>query len=198
MPASGWREAQDWERDWWSTCCNTWNEESKQLLYADRMGLRRWRNEKGWPQFDLGGRSVLDLGGGPCSLLLKCVNLRQAEVVDPLPFPDWVRLRYQAAGIRFVNRAAEEYELPAERFEECWLYNVLQHTYDPAKIVANARKAAEFVRIFEWLDTPPNIGHPQTLTEAELNEWLGGEGRVETLTGQSGCRGKCYYGVFPT
>jgi len=32
-----WQKAQRWEKDWWGNCTNTFGEETKQLLYANRI-----------------------------------------------------------------------------------------------------------------------------------------------------------------
>ncbi len=191
-----WKEAQKWEEDWWGSCQNTYGEEEKQLLYANRMGLRAFHDGKSPYNFDLGGKSVIDIGGGPASLLLKCVNFRTAIVIDPLKMPAWVLERYATANIQFSNETGEE--AYPRSWNEVWIYNCLQHTMSPSTIIENARKAADVIRIFEWIDTPTNIGHPHSLTEAQLNEWLRGEGKVETLNGQSNCSGRCFYGIFPT
>lgn len=187
-------KAQDWEKDWWGTCQNSYSEETKQLLYADRMGLVRCPDGKTPYRFDMKGISVLDIGGGPASLLLKCVNVN-GKVVDPLDFPKWVYDRYELAGIAYELVPGEE--LNEAGYDEVWIYNVLQHVEDPEKIIENAMKAAKLIRIFEWVGMKPSPGH-KTLSESDLNRWLGGEGKVEQLTGQNGCFGKAYYGVFPT
>lgn len=190
-----WQQAQEWEREWWDTCINTYGEEQKQLLYADRMGLRAFHDGKSPYNFDLGGASVLDIGGGPCSLLLKCTNV-VGKVVDSLEFPAWVLMRYQTAGIEFEQVQGEHIEEAG--FDEVWLYNVLQHVEDPPEVIRNARQAANLIRVFEWIDTLVNVGHPHSLTEARLNDWLGGEGKVEQFTGRHTCTGTGYYGIFPT
>lgn len=189
-----WRAAQEWERNWWDTCANTYGEEQKQLLYADRMGLKAFHDGKSPYNFDLDGISVLDIGGGPCSLLLKCTDV-VGKVIDPLKFPAWVSMRYQAAGIAFEQMRGEDIEETG--WDEAWLYNVLQHVEDPAQVICNAQRAAGLIRIFEWIDTPTNAGHLHSLTEAQLNDWLKGEGRIEQFTGQH-MQGMSYYGIFPT
>jgi len=190
-----WDNAQSWESGWWADCLNTYGEETKQLLYANRMGLQAFHDGKSPYNFDLRGATVLDVGGGPTSLLLKCVNRGRCRVIDPLIVPDWVKARYGLAGIEFDQRPAEE--MSDTGYAEAWIYNVLQHTRDPESVVRRAQQAAKIVRLFEWIDTPTNEGHPHALSEVLLNEWLGGEGKVEVLNGQN-CRGKCYYGIFPT
>lgn len=189
-----WDTAQKWEGDWWSTCHNTLGEELKQMLYANRMGLKTFHDGKSPYNIDLEGKSVLDVGGGPVSLLLKCVNFELATVVDPLEFPNWVMARYALRGIEFSHKKGEN--LNAEGWDEVWLYNVLQHTEDPVQIIKQVLRAGNLVRVFEWLDTAQNVGHPHSFTHEVLDSLLGGEGRVETLVGQANCYGKAYYGVF--
>ena len=189
-----WQAAQEWEREWWGNCCNSLGEETKQLLYANRMGLRTFYDGKSPHNFDLGGTSVLDIGGGPCSLLLKCVNV-VGKVVDPLEFPAWVSMRYQAAGIE-LKRAQGEH-IDTTGWDEAWLYNVLEHTEEPESIIQNARRAARLVRVFQWIDTGLSAGHLHSLTAAQLNDWLNGAGKVEQID-QGECRGRAYYGIFPT
>ena len=187
-------EAQEWELAWWNGAINTFGEEAKQITYAHRMGLVNEPREGKWPVYDLAGRSVVDLGGGPVSMLLKCVG-GNGVVVDPCPYPDWVAARYQAAEIDYRVEEAETYVSPIE-FSEAWIYNVLQHVVDPQQVVETAKRQASLVRIFEWIETPPNIGHPHTLHADELNDWLGGEGTVEFVN-ENGAVGLCYYGEFP-
>ena len=195
---SNWNDAQEWERQWWGSCQNTYGEEEKQLLYANRMGLRPHHDGRSPYNFDLNGRSVLDIGGGPVSLLLKCTNYAEAFVADPCEYPEWVDMRYKAAGIEYGRIPGESIRVTG--YDEVWLYNVLQHTQDPEKIIRNAQRAGRIIRNFEWIETRISIneGHPHSFTEAQFNDWLGGEGKVETLNGQANCWGKCYYGIFPT
>jgi hypothetical protein len=192
-----WEQAQRWELNWWGDCANTYGEEMKQLLYADRMGLWRFHNGKSPYNFDLGGKFVLDIGGGPCSLLLKCINVR-GKVVDPIlhHVPDWVTARYAQCAIWIDARAGEDMCVVKNEWDEAGIYNVLQHVRDPQTVVTNALWAANLVRLFEWIDTPVNEGHLHTLTEHSLNEWLGGEGCVERFSGEANCHGVAYYGVF--
>lgn len=194
---------QEFEQAWWGDCTNTFGEEAKQLTYAPRMGLSNIPRDGRWPVYDLEGRSVLDIGGGPVSMLLKTVNGRMLTVVDPCPYPEWVRDRYTAAGIHVVQRGAEN--LPnldlmddpvPDHWDECWIYNVLQHVVDPEAVIATAVRSAEAVRIFEWLETPPCDGHPHTLHAWELDEWLGGKGATEHVD-ENGAVGYAYFGVFP-
>ena len=160
------------------------------------MGLRPHHDGRSPYNFDLNGRSVLDIGGGPVSLLLKCTNVKQAMVADPCDYPQWVKLRYNEAKILYRRISGEEIDFT--NYDEVWLYNVLQHTQDPEKIIRNAQRAGRVIRIFEWIETSINEGHPHSFTEAQFNDWLGGEGKVETLNGQANGWGKCYYGIFQT
>lgn len=189
-----WDKAQIWESGWWGDCTNTFGEESKQLLYANRMGLQFYHDGRSPHNIDMVDASVLDIGGGPVSLLLKCSNVT-GMVADPLDMPDWCKLRYQCAGIHVEQIAGEK--LKETGWDEVWIYNVLQHVKDPLAVIKNAQAAGKVIRIFEWLDTAVNIGHPHSFTAAQLDGWLNGHGKVEVLKGEAGCYGKCYYGIFP-
>lgn len=181
------------EAAWWADCSNTFREEQKQLVYASRMGLvANWSGGHP-PTFDLAGRSVIDVGGGPVSLLLKSVNRGWSVVLDPAEYPLWVRLRYQTCDIEYWQMPGEELE--DQGHDEAWIYNTLQHVQDPEKVISNLRSSAQTIRIFEWIEIDPYPGHPHRLERESLDEWLGGRGFVATLN-ENGAHGLAYYGVF--
>lgn len=184
----------DLEMRFWGDCTRSLGEELKQQVYAREMGfplVSTWRSPFNW---DAQGRSVIDIGGGPVSMLLKMENLAVGTVVDPGDYPDWVRARYDAAGITLLSRAGED--LPqwmfVRKYALALIYNCLQHTSDPARIIANAHAVALELRMFEWIDIPPHPGHPQMLTAAALDEWAGRPGRVKQFDGENGCFGRAW------
>jgi hypothetical protein len=189
--------AQEWEQSWWESCTLTFGEEAKQITYAHRMGLVNEPRLGKWPVYDLHGRSVIDLGGGPVSMLLKCVNRGSSIVVDPCPYPDWVGARYAHVGIDVWYLPAEDYR-SALFFDEAWCYNVLQHVVDPELVIATAKAQAGFLRIFEWIETETNVGHPHSLHADTLNKLIGNgaSGTVEMMN-ENGAVGLAYYGAFP-
>jgi 2-polyprenyl-3-methyl-5-hydroxy-6-metoxy-1,4-benzoquinol methylase len=195
MKNKDWKDAQSWEKDWHGNCVNSIGEELKQLVYARKMGIEITRNAYTPYNIEMPGKSVLDIGGGAYSLLLK-VNAETKVVIDPLmeDFPFWVAARYDGAGIDHRALKGETFKID-KIFDEVWIYNVLQHTENPEEVIKNAKAHGKLIRIFEWIDTPTNIGHIHTLTEENLNSWLGGSGKVEQLN-ENGCVGKAYYGVF--
>ncbi len=189
-----WDDDQHGEVAWWDRCLTTYGEETKQLVYADRMGLVNTPVDGQGPVYLLGGRRVIDLGGGPVSLLLKCRELGSSVVVDPGAYPGWVRARYDCAGIEWVQAPAEGYCTGS--YDEAWIYNCLQHTIDPQRIIANARAMAPVVRLFEWVGIAAHAGHPHELSVQCLNEWLGATGTLERFDGDNECYGVAYHGVF--
>lgn len=188
-----WSKTQLIEHRWWGNCINTYAEEVKQQTYAEKMGLNQFFSE-GMYHFPMSNRKVVDIGGGPVSLLLKCSNV-QGTVVDPFRYPKWVRDRYLTAGIEVRNVKAEDFTETG--WDEVWIYNLLEHVEDPAKVVANARRAGRVLRIFEWLGWLPNGPHRHMLTRSMLDEICGGSGTVETIDRPPGFRGQVYYGAFP-
>lgn len=184
-----WEDDQKWEANWWGDCINTFFEEQKQRHYATCMGLRELSNSQALFYYDLEGKTILDIGGGPISLLLKCVNYGRAKVADPLQYPDWIATRYEHAGIEYTLEKGED--ITDTGFDEVWIYNVLQHVIDPVAVIANSKRAGKIIRLFEWLEIGEAPGHPHDLLEEQMNEWLKGFGRI----GESG-GGKEYSGVF--
>lgn len=186
---------QVFEKNWHANCANSYWEETKQQYYARKMGLTAKQTpEEKYPVYDMEGKSVLDVGGGAYSLLLKCENLGRATVVDPLSYPQWTMDRYKSADIEFLNIRAEDMTLSG--YDEVWMYNCLQHTEDPEKIVKNCLKAGKKFRIFEWIDRGVMSGHPQDLKEDKLNEWIGQKGKTERFYIGNLDYGMCYHGVF--
>lgn len=186
-----------WEAEWWGDCTNTLGEELKQIQYAQRMGLNVFSDSKSPFNIKLPGENlrILDIGGGPVSMLLKSTSPVDGFVVDPQPIPEWTKKRYKEKGIEYLQMRAEELKDMTAPFDEVWIYNCLQHTVDPQKILRWAITHTKLLRIFEWLDTPPSIGHPHTLNKDMLNDALGGIGRVEE-SNTNALVGRMYYGIF--
>lgn len=189
-----WDNAQKWESDWWGNCANTLTEDLKQMTYTRLMGLS-FINYDGHLVIDLKEKSVIDIGGGPTSILLKCINFSQGTVVDPCDYPQWTIDRYKSAGIEVKKLPGEELKDTENVFDEVWIYNCLQHTQDPELIIKNAKKLGKTLRIFEWVDEATNEGHPHMLTEEKLNDWIGQKGSIIQLA-ENECFGKAYFGVF--
>ena len=177
------------ESNYWGDCCNTFDEDQKHYVYARYMGLK----QVGY-SFDVGGARIIDIGGGPTSMLLKTINIApRSLVVDPLEYPQWTYQRYDAKKIYYAVRRGED--VTETGFDEAWIYNCLQHTDDPELIIKNALNAAKTLRIFEWIDIPAHDGHPVELTREKLNKWIGKAGYTLRLA-ESGCYGNAYYNVL--
>lgn len=107
-------------------------------------------------RLNLKNLNVLDIGGGPVSLLLRSYNLKSGAVIDPAQFLSHIPLRYQNYNIKFYNKPAEELDQInfENKFDETWIYNCLQHTYDAQKILDSVCKITNKIRILE----PINAG----------------------------------------
>lgn len=186
-----WQDANKWEQGWWSDCCNTYEEERKQQTYMDRMGMVAGARNGMSPVYNFMNKRVLDMGGGPCSVLLKGINIRMGVIVDPCLYPDWVKARYDTAHIEFQQVRGEDVDYPAHTFDVGIMYNVLQHTEDPERVVQNMRRCCDLIRVYEWINVPISPGHIHTLTESNMNEWLGGKGYTEQIFDTL-----AYFGVF--
>lgn len=186
-----WKEHSEWERKWWYGCVNTFDEQLKQeQIYVPYMKLNQFAAHRKF--FDLKGMSVLDMGGGPVSLLLRCYNFKRAVVVDPCDYPKWVTERYKQANIEYIKEMGETAEFSGSKFDEVWIYNVLQHVQNSVKVIETAKKYGKKIRVFENLEIGIYKGHPHNLTREALDEAFGKEGLVDNKgNGQI-----WYYGVF--
>lgn len=192
------------EKEFWGKCLNTTLEEAKQIEYALRMGLVVKPN---WAIAHPEGKTnlrILDIGGGPASMLLKFSGLGRGCVVDPIEYPEWTRERYASKHIDVIlGRGEDIFDINC--WDEVWIYNCLQHVENPKKIIENARRAASVIRLFEWIDMEPWEGHPQKLTQADLESWLGKPGETKHFNtnlhwGDVDLNilwGKAFFGVFP-
>jgi hypothetical protein len=178
----------EFEQNYWGDCTNTFDEDQKHYVYAKYMGLQQQHYS-----FNANNKRIIDIGGGPTSMLLKCTNLKQGLVVDPIMYPTWTRQRYSIKNIGVQVKPGEE--LTEQGWDEVWIYNCMQHAEDPALIIANAFKAAPILRLFEWIDIPAHEGHPWELTEENLTTWIGSKGQIVTLQ-EHGCYGRAFAGVF--
>ena len=204
------KEELKWEKQWWGNCQNTFHEDIKHYWYARYMGLSQI-----WHYFEgMDDKKILDIGGGPTSMLLKCSNLKEGKVVDPIKWPQWVIDRYKIHNIEYEAKGGED--VNEEGFDEVWIYNCLQHVLDPELIIKNALKAAPVLRIFEWINThDEGPGHPHILSKDFLDKAIGQEGNTVNLNvhalpfyddpgiyrpgifnGEPSLRGEAYYGVF--
>jgi hypothetical protein len=175
------------ENNYWNDCTNTFDEDQKHYVYAKYMGLDRQHYS-----FNVNNKTILDIGGGPTSILLKTINLKKGKVCDPLKFPAWVYERYKIKNIDWEIISGES--ICEKSWDEVWIYNCLQHTNDPSLIIKNALQAGKVLRIFEWIDIPPHDGHPQMITKELLDNLIGKQGSTIQLA-ESGCFGKAYYNI---
>lgn len=191
---SNWEQAQKHEVAFHGDCTNSYNEETKQYVYATKMGLDIYRvDDGGRIGWDFGQARVIDVGGGPYSLLLKA-KAKERTVVDPGDFPGWVYHRYKETGIDFLNHKAEDIPQTAE-FDIAIMYNCLQHTQDPEKICRIIKNIARHVYVFEWVEEKTDHMHLYTLTEDKLNKWFGQLGEVSRLD-QNPLFGTAYHAHF--
>lgn len=163
------------ESEYWGNCVNTLDEDLKHFLYAEGMFIPKISQFK----LSIAGKRILDIGGGPSSMLLQVIDHSGSKVIDPIEWPSWVTERYKSHNIELVQSTGED--INEEGWDEVWIYNCLQHTYDPKKIIENAKKAAPVLRIFEWLNIPAHEGHPQELKKDLLDEWIGKKGNVTRI-----------------
>jgi hypothetical protein len=130
--------------------------------------------------------------------LLVCFSkLAKGTVVDPCLYPEWVSNRYMCAKIKYIQIKAEALrpDLFMPRFDECWIYNCLQHVDNVDQIAYNIRGLCRRLRIFECINYPVSAGHPNSLTKEWLDRVFGIDGKAEHVN-DKGFTADAYYGVY--
>ncbi len=153
-------ERKDWGSDIYLVPEN--REVQKQVHYASLMKLSKDLN---YQHIDLSQKSVLDVGCGPVSMLLRSSNFKRAVGVEPLDYGKDVDEAYKSKNVDLLKIPAEKMNFKNQEFDEVWMYNVLQHVYDPLLVLEKIMKSGKTLRIFEWVDIAPHEGHPHELTE---------------------------------
>lgn len=156
----------------WGNCmgAEVWHEFCKQETYGQGLQLFNDYGIKDTLELDMKGKSVLDIGGGPVSMTLRCVNASKLVVVDPCSWPDSVHRRYKNYGIELVQDYGEDYK--GTKFDEVWIYNVLRYVRDPQRVMKNALDHSHTLRVFDFLWVPISDLYIHTLDPTELLVWL--------------------------
>jgi hypothetical protein len=154
---SDWQQAQIFERNWWVTYTVGHPDE----IRKNNIEARFMMVDKGLP-----GKSVLDIGCGPLSLLQR-VKVGTGTALDPCHYGD-LEKEYEKNGVRRLYKRGEDLSEADGKFDEAWIYNCLQHVLNPTLILENAMKVASVIRIFEWINLDPYEGHLHKLTRELL------------------------------
>jgi hypothetical protein len=132
---------------------------------------------------DFRNKNIIDVGGGPTSILLRgnggskrtseelknswtqtgsVKSLNVGVVIDPLNVAEYVKIRYEHFGVRFINEPAENIDkFYNERnfFDDCIIYNCLQHVINPLEILDKVSKVSKVIRICEPINVPTDEMH---------------------------------------
>ena len=139
------QEEYQFESEYWGNCVNTLDEDIKHFLYAEAMGIPR----TGAYTLSIGGRRILDIGGGPSSMLLQVADHGGSKVIDPIEWPSWTTERYKSHNIEIEKITGEDANETG--WDEVWIYNCLQHVNDPQKIIENAKMSLYILTILVLL-----------------------------------------------
>jgi hypothetical protein len=185
-----WHAAQEWERGWWMTARDQHASEVEKNDFVSKMLFLH----DGAPE-----KSVIDIGCGPLSLLLR-YPVKNGAGLDPIHYGD-LEEAYSAKGIRRIIKCGEDLSPADGMYDEAWIYNCLQHVKDPKKIIENALTVANTVRIFEWTYIKPYTGHLHELTPALLSEPFKKAGWHTLMTtsgflNHGGLNGDYFMGIF--
>lgn len=165
-----WENANVLESEFWHLYTAEVDTLKYQEQYINALGIRDDYFCPPDNSLNMSNLNVLDVGGGPCSILLRTNNLwgnqhkgvKKGVVIDPLIITEHQKLRYDYYGIDYIQDQSENIDMYYSKkgyFDECIIYNCLQHVLDPIKILDKITYLSKRVRIAEPLNVPTDHMH---------------------------------------
>ena len=124
---------------------------------------------------DQTNKTILDIGGGPHSILLDCNDFTEGVIVDPIDYRQTFEGLEEVFGkcnIDFVPTEMENYDSKGKTFDEIWCYNVLPHADDEKEFFDSLLKCCKpgtIIKITEPINLLPYEGHPLYVTPDTFN-----------------------------
>lgn len=183
MSQEQWKIANNAESDYWEIFTCELETFKYQEQYIDAMGIRNDYFHPPDNSLNMSGLNVIDVGGGPSSILLRTNHLRGNQhsglangvVIDPLVITEHQKLRYEYYGIELIQDQAEnidKYYSEKGYFDECFIYNCLQHVLDPIQILDKATYISKRIRIAEPLNIPTDHMHLHMFTKDYFDNYF--------------------------
>ncbi len=173
-------------------------------LYEDRLAhyvtvYRHYFNYLHIPAADLGYRSVIEIGPADFPAVMFCNqdHIKEVTIIEPMP-SEILESHCRRYSFGLIKAPAEELWFP--QYDECWIFNVLQHVISPEAIINKAKAACKVIRFFEPIDSQIDSKHLHTFDLAFFEKHFG---ECTTFyTAPEGIerffRGRCAYGVYHT
>jgi ubiquinone/menaquinone biosynthesis C-methylase UbiE len=203
-----WKSANVGESEYWQIYTAEVDTLKHQEQYMDAMGIHDDYFHAPDNSLNMSGLNVLDVGGGPSSILLRTNKLRGNQhdgvnhgvVIDPLIITEHQKLRYDYYGIEFIQDQSEnidQYYSERGYFDECFIYNCLQHVVDPIEILDKVTSISKRIRIAEPLNIPTDSMHLHMFTKEYFDNYFS-ESKFEVHQVNVERIGSChhYVGLF--
>lgn len=122
------------------------------------------------PDIHTADKRILDIGGGPKSLLMGTFGYGTSTIIDPVDYPAHIEglgNLLASKKITFRNCTAEDIVDEYDNYDEVWCYNTIPHTDTPEKFLLSlVRKLKDggIIRIMEPMHKP-YLNHPTEVTK---------------------------------
>jgi len=178
-----WKNANIGESEYWQIFTAEAETLKQQEQYMEALYIKHDYYHAPDTSLNMSNLKALDVGGGPVSILLRTNKLRGNQhsgidvgvVIDPLIITEHQKLRYKYYGLNFIQDQAEninKYFLEKGYFDECFIYNCLQHVENPLKILDRISFVSKKIRIAEPLYIPKDKLHIHTFDENYFNNYF--------------------------
>lgn len=121
--------------------------------------------------FSVLNKKILEIGPGVYACLLFCNNIKNCAIIESMEFPKNIQKIYKEKGIKIYQNPVENLNFKAE-FDEVWVFNVMQHIWNPNVFIEKLKNCSNKILFFEPINTELNEEHVYSYTKEDFENYF--------------------------
>lgn len=178
-----WERANEIESNYWGIFTAELMTLKHQELYIDALNIRSDYFDVIDNSLNFSDKKILDVGGGPASLLLRTNNTKgnchdgiiEGVIIDPVIITEHQLDRYKYFNLNFINDKGENIDLyynDKNHFDETIIYNCLQHVENPIEILDKITHISKRIRLSEPINASTDEAHLHEFTSKYFDDYF--------------------------
>lgn len=150
-------------------------------------------------EFEQHGKKIIEVGPADFPALGYCNGFKDSVVVEPMPSAhlQYIAAQCEFAVITIMTQPLEEiYFSEPHLFDECWLFNVMQHIIDPDLFIEKCKQSAKLIRFFEPINEGICVYHPHVYTREDFEKWFADSVNYYNDRREGFHQAECVYGTY--
>lgn len=181
-----WEKSNELESNYWDIFTAEMMTLKHQDLYMEFLDINSDYFTKGDNSLNFSNLKVLDVGGVPISVLLRTNNgkgnlhdeVLEGVIIDPAKINKYQLDRYSFFKLNFINDKAEnikKYYSEENFFDECLIYNCLQHAEEPLIILNSIFFISKRIRLSDPINAEIGDCHLRDFSEKYFDSFFTNE-----------------------